>query len=132
MHSKLAVVGFHFSDRLRPVEVEIQATIRTRRNHRGRQKRLEDFFDCNRPGPWPATPMGRGECLVQIHMQDVDAEIAWTGDPHHRIQIRPVHVDQRAAAMQDAGHFRDLALKNAERIRVGDHDAGDIVIHDFP
>ena len=76
--------------------------------------------------------MGRGESLVQIHVQDVDAEIAGTRDAHHCIQIRSIHVDQRSTAMQNAGDLRDFPFEDTERIRIRDHDAGDVFVDDSP
>jgi len=65
---------------------------------------------------------------VQIRVNDVDAHVAGAGDANERVEIRAVAVQIRALAVKDVRHRANLALENAERVRNGDHQRGDILV----
>ncbi len=68
--------------------------------------------------------MGSGEGLVQVQMHDVHAEVPRTGLAHQRIHVGAVHVEQRAFGVEDVGDLVDLALEDANRAGVGEHERG--------
>jgi hypothetical protein len=70
--------------------------------------------------------MRSGERLVQIQVHHVHAEIAGTRDAHQRVHVGAIHVEQRALAMQDFGSLDDARFEDAQRVGVGDHQAGHI------
>ena len=75
--------------------------------------------------------MRRREGLVQVDVQNVDAEISRPRDAHHRVEVRPIHVDQRAARVKDFSDLCDLTFEDTQRVRIGHHDGSDVVVHDL-
>ena len=61
--------------------------------------------------------MRRRKGLVQVQVHHVDAEIAGPRDACQRVHVGAVHVEQRAALVQDFGNFRDALFEHAERAR---------------
>ena len=74
-----------------------------------------------------AAAVRRGERLVQVQVHDVHAEIARPRDAHQRVHVGAVHVEQRALAMQDFGGLDDARFEDAQRVGVGDHQAGHVL-----
>ena len=72
--------------------------------------------------------MRRGEGLVQIIMHHVEAEIAGTRDAGERVHVGAVAVDEPAASVHQPDDLFDVLLEQAERVRIGHHDAGDGVV----
>ncbi len=75
-----------------------------------------------------STPMRRGEGLMQVVMQHVEAQVAW---PHHsqqRVHVRSVAVYQPATTMHHLDHRLDLLFEQAEGIGIGEHEAGDGIV----
>ena len=67
---------------------------------------------------------------MQIQVHHIDPEVARTRLAHQRIHIRAVHVEQRALRMQDVRDLVNLALEDANRRRIGQHQRRGILIHD--
>ncbi len=78
-----------------------------------------------------AAAVGRGKSLVQIQVHHVHAEIAGTRDAHQRVHVGAIHVEQRAFAMQRFGRLDDARFENAQRVGIGDHQAGHVFIDGF-
>src|SRR5262249_56808562 len=76
-----------------------------------------------------AAAVGRRERLVQVELQDVDAHVARLGDTEERVHVRAVHVEETAPGMDRGRDGFDLLLEEAERVRVGDHERGYVVVH---
>ena len=93
------------------------------------KKRLQDLLHSDGARAGSASTMRRCECLVQIDMQDIDAEIAGPRDADHRVQIRAIHVDQRAMGVYEIRNRRNVALKDSQGVGIGDHHRCDIVAH---
>ena len=95
---------------------------------RHRQEWLQDLLHRHRTAAGTAAAVRRRERLVQVEVHHVDAEIARPRDAHQRVHVGAIHVHQRALAMQDLRRLRDILFENAERVRIGHHQAGDIVV----
>ena len=67
--------------------------------------------------------MRRRKCLVQIHVNDVEAHVAWSDLAADRVEIRAVVVKQATCFVHDLGNFDNAPFEHAERRRVGQHDA---------
>ena len=93
------------------------------------QERLQHLLDRDRAGARTAAAVGRGKGLVQIEVHHVDAEIAGPRDADQRIHVGAVHVQHGALLVQDFGHADDVVLEDAERVRVGHHEGGDVAGH---
>ena len=93
------------------------------------QKWLEHLLDRHRARARTAAAVGRGEGLVQVEVHHVDAEIAGPRDAHQRVHVGAVHVQHGAFLVQDLGHADDVVLEDAERVRVGHHQRGDVAGH---
>ena len=73
--------------------------------------------------------MRRGERLVQVEVHDVHAEIAGTRFADERVHVGAVHVEQATLGVKNFGDVVDLVFEYAQRVRVGEHQRGDVVIH---
>jgi hypothetical protein len=71
-----------------------------------------------------ATAVGSREGLVQVQMDHICAHIARSGNAHKRIHVRPVHIDEAARSVNDLTNLFEVGLKNADRIRICDHQSG--------
>ena len=78
------------------------------------------------PEPGTAAAVGLGEGLVQVEVDDVEAHVARAGDAHDRVQVGAVVVQRRADPVHDRGDRLDVRIEDAERVRVGQHQTGDI------
>ena len=94
---------------------------------------LRELFDHrDRPGSRPAATVRGGEGLVGVHVHDVEPHIARPGTPDDRVEVGPVVVHERAHVVQDPGDLRDVLLEQPQRVRIGEHQACDLVIHQVP
>ena len=71
--------------------------------------------------------MRGGECLVEIQVHDVESHITRTYNPQERIHIGSVVVQKASASVNKFRNLSDFLFEKTERIRIGHHDAGDIV-----
>ncbi len=79
-------------------------------------------------GP-PAAVRGR-ERLVEVDVEDVDAHVSRTDDAGQGVHVGAVHIEQAPLGMDDLGDPADIRLEDAERIGVGDHQGGHVLVHD--
>ena len=68
---------------------------------------------------------------MQVEVHHVHAEIAGARDAHQGVHVGAVHVEHGALLVQDFGHADDVVFEDAERVRVGDHERGDVVGHEL-
>ena len=95
--------------------------------HRNGQKRLQLFFHQHRTRAGASAAVRGGKRFVQIQVHHVYAEIAGTRDSRKRVHVGAIHIEQRAARVQDLGHFRDTRLERSQGRRIRDHQRGHIV-----
>ena len=81
----------------------------------------------DRPDARTATAVRDAERLVQIQVRHVRAELARTGQPHHRVEVGAVDIDLAARVVHERAHLADVLLEDPVRGRVGDHDRGEVV-----
>ena len=79
-----------------------------------------------RPRPSPA--VRRGERLVGVDVHDVEAHVARPAPAEDRVEVGAVVVDERADVVDHAGDLLDPFLEQAERVRVREHQAGDLIV----
>ena len=114
------------------VEVERRrsAVSRPRRSRRTttgrRQERRDALGHGDRSGARAAAAVRLGEGLVEVEVDDVEAHVAGPGDPHHRVEVGAVVVERRADPVHDPRDLLDVGVEQAERVRVGQHQAGDV------
>ena len=94
------------------------------------QERNQRVAHADRAGTGAAAAVRRGERLVQVHMENVDPDAAHVGVAHDGVQVRAVAVDEAAALVHQIADRLDVGLEQAERVRVRDHDARAVVVHD--
>ncbi len=121
------------ADRLRPVLVEVvggPVAVRALAAHDARhhQVGLDAVAHGDRPGARPAAAVRLGERLVQVEVHDVEAHVARAADAHDRVQVGAVVVEGRAGVVDDARDLLDVRVEEAERVGVGEHEAGDPVV----
>ncbi len=81
-------------DRLRTIMVQDKHSIRPTNHDRSGLERLEMFLETNRTRSRTTTAVRRREGLVQVDVNDVDADVAGTRMTHDRVGVRAVAVDQ--------------------------------------
>ena len=58
-------------------------------------------------------------------MDDVEAHVPGPGQTHHGVEVGAVVVERRADAVDDLGDLDDVGIEQAQRVGVGQHQAGD-------
>ena len=106
------------------------AVLGRRRSHDlgPRQERLDAVGHRDRAGARAAAAVRLRERLVQVEVDDVEAHVAGPRDAHDRVQVRAVVVEGRADVVDDLRDLLDVAVEQPERVRVGEHQAGDVVV----
>ena len=66
---------------------------------------------------------------MQVQVHHVHAEVAGPHLAHQRVHVGAVHVEQRALGVQDVGDLVNLALEDAQRRGVGEHQRGGLFVH---
>ncbi len=94
------------------------------------QEGREALGDGHRTGTRsPATVRG-GERLVQVHVDDVEAHVARPGHAQDGVEIGAVVIKQPADPVDGRRDGGDVLLEEAQGVRVGQHDAGHLVVED--
>jgi hypothetical protein len=93
-------------------------------NLRHREERLEHVAHRDRPAARPTSPMRLRERLVQVDVDDVEAHVSGPRDPADGVEVRAVVVHEGAGAVEDPRNLFDPLVEQAERRRVGEHEAG--------
>ena len=98
-------------------------------NHvRQRRVRHQRCRQHHRPRPRTAAAVRRGECLVQIEVHAVDAQIPRPDPPDNGVEVGPIAVDIAAGGVDGIRHVLHVALEQAAGVGIGDHDGGDVVV----
>src|SRR5262249_49680937 len=82
------------------------------------------------PPPRPPPAVGRRERLVEVHVDDVEAEVPGAREAEQGVEIGAVHVDLNALGMAEPRRFQDARFEQAERVGHGDHQRGDILVEE--
>ena len=77
--------------------------------------------NADRSHSWSAAAVWNTECLVQIEMANVCANLARSHESNERIEIRSVHIDLAAVLMNNLAEFANAFFENAVRAGIGDH-----------
>ena len=77
--------------------------------------------DADRADAGATAAVGDAECLVQVEVADVGAEVAGAAQPDLRVHVGAVHVHLAAVLVDDVAHLGDRLLEDAVRRRVRDH-----------
>ena len=86
----------------------------------------ETSVHANRAGTGPATAVRCREGLVQIEVHDIEAHVAGPRDADQRVEVRTVVVEERTGVVRQLRDLQDVLLEDSERVRVGQHDRGDV------
>ena len=91
------------------------------------QEGFQVFFDGDGADAGAAATMRDGEGFVQVQVGDVGAVVTGRGEADLRVEVGAVEVHLAAVAVDDGAEFADVALEDAVRRGVGDHDGGEAV-----
>ena len=94
------------------------------RHARHRQEFLQRGRHAHGAGARSAAAVRRRKRLVQVQVQDVHAEVRRLRQPHQRVEVRPVHVEQRARRVRGVRDLPDLPLEQPQGVRHGQHHHG--------
>ena len=61
-------------------------------------------------------------------MDDVEAHVARPRAAHDGVEVRPVVVERRAHPVHELRDLLDVRVEDPERVRVGEHQAGDVLV----
>ena len=67
--------------------------------------------DADRPHARAAAAVRNAECLVQIEMANIRADVAGAAEADLRIHVRAIHVNLAAVGMNDLANFADGRLR---------------------
>ena len=98
-------------------------------NHRPRKIFSEIVPDTNGTGTGTTRSMRTSKCFVDIIVHHVPAKISWSSDPHDGIHVGTVNVNQTSRVMHDLGRLGNLFFKQSQRVRVGHHEDGGLIVH---
>ena len=102
------------------------AHVHDRAGQEGREVRL----DADGARARSATAVGLAEGLVEVVVHRVKAHETGRGSADDGVEVRSVVVHLAADAVHEFRGGGDVGLKQAERVRVGDHHRGDGVVKD--
>ena len=91
-------------------------------------ERREVGLQADRAHARSAAAVRDGEGLVQVHVADVGADEAGRGQADLGVEVGAVHVHLAAVGMDDGADLANRFLEHAVRRRVGDHQAGEVVL----
>jgi len=92
------------------------------------QKRNQMFRNADRSHAGTASAVRDCKGLVQIQMADICADTARAGQADLRVHVCAVHVHLTAICMNDAGDLGDAFFVYTVGTRVGDHQAGQVIL----
>ncbi len=78
------------------------------------------------PSPGPPPPWGWVKDLCRLKWTMSKPMSPGPRDAHHRVEVRAVVVERRADPVHDPSDLLDVRVEQAERVRVGQHQAGDV------
>ena len=85
-------------------------------------------LDGDGAGAGAAAAVGRAERLVQVHLDDVEAEIADFGAAEQSVQVSAVAVELGAPGVNHLRDFEDVLVEEAERVGEGQHERRNVVV----
>ncbi len=61
---------------------------------------------------------------MQVEVHDIKAEVAGTNDPKQGVEVGAIAINQTAGFVHQADHFDDIFIKEAQRVGISQHQAG--------
>ena len=111
-----------------PVEVESVASVGLLHHQRRWQERLEQIVDDHWARARAARAVRRGEGLVDVDVQAIEAHLGRFDHAQNGVQVGAVAIHQTADAVDGGGYFAQPCFKEPEGIRVGQHQADHSVV----
>ena len=65
---------------------------------------------------------------MQVEVHDVEAHVAWPRQAHHGVEVGAVVVEGGPYPVDDLGDLLDVGVEQAQRVGVGEHQAGDVLV----
>ena len=124
-HHGVAVPTVHSTDRARRLHPGEGTVVHSCRLRAG-EEFDQSLGDGDRSGARSPAAVGGGEGLVQIHVHDVEAHVTRSHRAENRVEVRAVVVEQTSDLVHRGGDLGDLLFEQTQRVRIGEHDAGDI------
>ena len=93
---------------------------------RDSQIRQHALRHAHRAASGTAASVRSAEGLVKVQVQDIEAHVARTYLAEQRVHIGAVVVEQAAAFVHQGSYLAYFLLEEAEGVRVGHHNAGDV------
>ena len=124
-HAEIAVERGDVTDRLGAVIFEGAGAVIAADHAGDRKKRDQGGGNTDRTRAGAASAMRRGKGFMQVHMHHVEPDVAGADASDDRVEIRAVAIAQASGGMDQFADFLHVRVEKTERIRTGQHDAGD-------
>ena len=93
-----------------------------------RQVRRQVRGHADRSDSGSAAAMRDAECLVQVQVAHVGADLGRAGQAHLRVHVGPIHIDLAAMRVDDLADVADAGLEHAMRAGVGHHQRCQLIL----
>src|SRR5438093_10674025 len=90
------------------------------------QERTQMLLHAERAGARATRPVRRRERLVDVDVDAIEPEVTRSRYAEQRVHVRAVAIDEAARVMDGGAHLADALLEEPERVRVREHEPGDV------
>lgn len=87
----------------------------------------QEVLASDRTAARTAAAVRGGEGLMQVQVNDVEPDVSRTHNADNGVQVGSVVVAETAGFVDEAGDFHNVVVKDANGVRVGQHQAGGFV-----
>ncbi len=126
--AEVAVEGGDIADAMFFVIAEEIGAVLPPLDKRGGEKVDELAADADGAGAGAAAAVRCGEGLVEVEVDDVEADVAGAALAEDGVQVRPVIVHEAAGLVGQGGDVFDAGVEEAEGVGASEHYGGDLVI----
>src|SRR5881628_2497872 len=84
------------------------------------------LLHAERSGARTTGPVRRRERLVDVDVDAIEPEVTRSRDAEQRVHVRAVAIHEAARVMDGGAHLAYALLEEAERVRVREHEPGDV------
>ena len=95
---------------------------------RSGQKVRQMLGHANGSGTGSTAAVWRGKGLVQVDVQDIEAQVAGSADAQQRVQVGAIAINQPASSMYHLDHLLDVLFEETQRVGIGQHQSCQRVI----
>src|SRR5690554_7373861 len=84
--------------------------------------------DSDGPASGTAAAVRRGKRLMQVQMNNIKTHLGGTGDAKQGVQVSAVVIEKASVFAHEPRDFHDILFEYPQRVGIGKHDSGDLVV----